>query len=80
MSNDEPSGQNGNGNGLPSGISNLAYSIEEALHEAETNGLPRHDVADLLERLAESVRQGYTEIPEHRGSWWEETHDEGGDE
>lgn len=49
-------------------------AVEECLDEAEKYGADRHEVADALEALAEQVRNGYTQIPEHRGRWWHEVH------
>jgi flagellar biosynthesis component FlhA len=48
-------------------VSELSAHFEETLFQAEQDGLDRHEVADLLERLADEVRKGYTELPEHRG-------------
>jgi hypothetical protein len=49
-----------------------AYSIEEIISEAERQGADRNEVADVLERLADEVREGHTELPEHRGQWWQD--------
>ena len=55
-------------------VDGLSARFEEALQNAEYDDLDRHEVADLLERLADEVRKGYTELPEHRGPWWNEVH------
>lgn len=55
-------------------VSELSAHFEETLFQAEQDGLDRHEVADLLERLADEVRKGYTELPEHRGPWWHDVH------
>lgn len=52
----------------------LKSNIRDVLHELESNGEDREEVAQLLERYAQTVRNGYTELPEDRGAWWHETH------
>lgn len=56
----------------------VARRIEEILHNAEGNGVDREETAETLEALAEAVRNGHSQLPENRGSWWEEVH--GGEE
>ena len=64
---------------LDDSIADLAGYFEDGLREAEADNFDRHEVADLLERLASEVRKGYTELPEHWGPWWHEVHGEESD-
>lgn len=52
----------------------MKYQIFEALEQAEDNGKDREEAAQLLERFADAVRRGYTQLPEDRGEWWHEVH------
>jgi len=58
-------------------VDSVARAIEETLHEAEDHSVDRHEVADLLERFAAEVREGYTDLPENRGQWWRDVHADG---
>ena len=49
--------------------------ISEALEQAQAQGQDREEIAQMLERYAEAVRNGYTTLPEDRGEWWQETHE-----
>jgi len=57
-------------------IDSVAREVEATLNEAEDHGVDRHEVADLLERFADEVREGYTDLPENRGQWWRDVHGE----
>lgn len=65
---------------MPESLDDLALHLSEILAEAEHDDLDRHEVADLLERFADEVRNGYTDLPEHRGEWSTEVHAEGDDD
>ena len=52
----------------------MRFHISEALEQAQQNGNSREEVAALLERYADAVRNGYTTLPEDRGEWWLEMH------
>lgn len=54
----------------------MKLHISEALECAEGEGMEREEVAEVLERYADAVRNGYTTLPEDRGEWWLETHDD----
>ena len=53
----------------------MKYHIIEALELAESQSMDREEAAQMLERYAEAVRNGYTQLPEDRGEWWLETND-----
>lgn len=55
-------------------IDKLKGRISTLLCEAESEGLDRENVADLLEQLAEAVRNGHTTLPDDRGAWYQEVH------
>lgn len=61
-------------------LDTLSALIEEKLDAAQRNGLDRDDVADRLEEHAHAVRNGYVEIPDHRGEWWHDVHADDGDD
>lgn len=57
-------------------LESLKLRIVEALEEAERQGCDRGAVAELLEQYSITVLDGHTELPEDRGDWWAEVHDE----
>lgn len=59
-------------------IDALKSHIRQGLYDAEDEGVDREATADLLERYAECVRDGFVELPEERGEWYQEVH--GGEE
>jgi hypothetical protein len=54
----------------------MKFHLVEALEQAQCNGMDREEVAEMLERYADAVREGYTNLPEDRGDWWLEVHKE----
>lgn len=72
----EQTGSNGINPMLDQPMDDFARNLSALLAEAEQDDLDRSEVGDLLERFASEVRQGYTDLPEQRGDWWSDVHEE----